>query len=1052
MRRLVKLLVVLVGLVLVPEVARAQSAITGVVRDASGAVLPGVTVEASSPALIEKVRAGVTDGQGRYSIVDLRPGVYTVTFTLTGFKSLRREGIQLPSSFTATVDAELAVGAVEETLTVTGAAPIVDVQTVTQQRTLSQEILEAIPTGRLPQSYTLLITGVTQSPENYGAGLHNAFSQGNLQFHGMGETQLLMDGFPTRHVSSTGGAQYTMNQGVVQEVVVTAGSAGADQQGGGIVSNAVPKDGGNRFSGQMYVHFANEHFVGENISAELRALGATSQSVRRQWDVNPVFGGPLVLDKVWFLASYRNTASEVDSGMPFDRYPLDWVYTPDYGRKTGSERIHDKNYSLRMTWQATRRNKFTVYYDLQPKDWYNRAIGGTAAGARASGVSGRVAPEASQFAPYVPQYIGQLLWKSPVSNRLLLEAGTSYQHTVLQMRPNDREATFGGAVSPDLFAISAQDQATSNVFRGRTEQGLWHRSRTLRSRASATYVTGSQAWKVGVDLPDAPGIRDRAVSRPGDYAVRVNQGVPNLITLWAPEVFTSRVDADLGVFTQDQWTFRRATINAGVRYDYLTSSIPAQAVPANRWLPARHFDAVDKVLGWHDVSPRLGFAYDLFGDGRTAVKVSVNRYVAAESTATTDNNNPVLTSVLSATRTWTDSNADFLPNCDFNDAAANGECGRLSDLNFGRQNPTATRYDANLLTGFTVRPYNWETGASIQHELIPGLAVQGAYFRRVFGNLRVTRNLEVGPGDFDPYCITVPTDPRLPRGGGYQQCGYYDVSPAKFGRRQSFVTFASNYGKQTQVWDGVEFNLNARLGSRQQVTAGTSTARMRTNTCLVVDTPQQLLFCDVRPPFQTQVKIMGFSALPFGLQASVVLQSLPGPELSATTYVASNAEIAPSLGRTLAAGAAATATVPLVQPGTMYGEQFNKLDLRLTKIVRLGGRRLTGSLDIFNVLNGAGVLQVNTTYGPEWLHPTSVMGARMFRLSAQIDFEEAHAGACARRSAIAHTLLARSPRSAQLRACADPRLPAARRRGATSGPCASAQARPGGGSPDLYPP
>jgi hypothetical protein len=152
-------------------------------------------------------------------------------------------------------------------------------------------------------------------------------------------------------------------------------------------------------------------------------------------------------------------------------------------------------------------------------------------------------------------------------------------------------------------------------------------------------------------------------------------------------------------------------------------------VPANRWLPVRHFDPVKKVLGWHDVSPRLGVAYDLFGNGRTAIKVSLNRYVAAESTATTDNNNPVLTSVLSATRTWDDADRDFLPDCDFSNPGITRECGRLPDLNFGGQNPTATQYDPKPLRGFGVRAYNWETGASIQHELLRGLAVQGAYFR-----------------------------------------------------------------------------------------------------------------------------------------------------------------------------------------------------------------------------------------------------------------------------------------------------------------------------------
>jgi hypothetical protein len=174
-------LLLLIGLVLVPAAARAQGSIAGVVKDASGAVLPGVTVEAASPALIEKTRSVVTDGTGQYKIVDLRPGPYTVTFTLSGFSTFKRDGIELTGSFTATVNADLRVGQLAETITVTGESPIVDVQNATQQRVLTKDVLDTIPSGRSPTSFAILVPGMTGTNDIGGSNNLNLTS---LSVHG----------------------------------------------------------------------------------------------------------------------------------------------------------------------------------------------------------------------------------------------------------------------------------------------------------------------------------------------------------------------------------------------------------------------------------------------------------------------------------------------------------------------------------------------------------------------------------------------------------------------------------------------------------------------------------------------------------------------------------------------------------------------------------------------------------------------------------------------------------------------------------------------------
>ena len=974
---------VLACLLLGPGVSFAQSGIAGVVRDTSGGVLPGVTVEAASPALIEKVRTVVTDDQGRFNIVDLRPGTYVVTFTLPGFSTVRRDGIELPSSFTATVNADLGVGILEETVTITGQAPAVDVQTTAQTRVLSKEILSSVPTGGLAQNYSILVPGVGQPDPTRAAGLHNSFVQADLTFHGARESNLTTEGFDHSHRMNDG-TQYSINQATVQEMVIATGSAGAEQQTGGLVTTVIPKEGGNQLSGQMYFHYANEGFVANNLTDEAAAFGVSPLSLRKQWDFNPAVGGPIKEDKLWFFASYRNTGAESDAGIHFDTDPLDWVYTPDLSRKTASEKIIDKNYSLRLTWQATPRNKISAYFDHQPKDWLNRLI-----------LAGNRSPEASQYAPYTPNYFGTVVWKSPFNNRFLLEAGMAYQNNTLEMRPNTREATFGGPVASDLFLTVARDLDTGITFRGPNQgYGLHGTSKMLRTRATASYVTGTHTMKAGVTLLRGTRYAD---NRPRhDYMeVRTRTGVPVSMALFAHTGGTNDVAADLGLFAQDQWVMRRLTLSLGLRYDYFNTAVPAQQVRESRFLPELNFDAVGQVYGLHDLNPRLGLSYDLFGTGRTALKATLNRYVGLIGSSGV--RNPVSTIATSATRTWTDRNGDFVPDCNFNDPQANNECGRLSDLNFGQQTPTATIYDDAVLRGFGHREFSWETSAAIQHEVVRGLGLSLGYFRRAFGNFLTTDNLLTEASDFDPYCVTFPVDSRIPGGGGSQLCGLYDVSVAKFGQRQSYVTFAKNFGDQSMVYTGLEFSVNARFPNGAQLTGGTDTSRRVDESCFVVDSPQQLLYCDIKPPFLTQIKLMGVYPLPFfGIQASGSWQQLPGPEVSAYFlsygvieggYVATNAEIAPTLGRSLSAGANGTVNLPLLAPNSEYGSRYNKVDLRVSKIFRVGGtRRVTGSLDALNVLNGAGIIAVNTRYGPNFRYPTQIMGGRQLRLSGNFEF------------------------------------------------------------------
>jgi hypothetical protein len=283
--------------VLFPAASLAQSAIAGVVRDTSGAVLPGVTVEAASPALIEKVRAAVTDNEGIYRILDLRPGIYTVTFVLTGFSTIRREGIELPAAFTATVTADLQVGAVEETITVSGAPPLVDVQNVTSQRLLSKDLLESIPAARSPQGFAALTPGITSQGISVTPGGVNEMQ---TAVHGASVSEAIwqVDGVSTAAADSVGGGNNTFRiaQVYVGELTIATGGGTAEQQFSGMVTNVIPKEGGNTFNASLYFDFADKRLSSNNLSDELRTQGFTNESlskISRLWDVSPAFGGRL---------------------------------------------------------------------------------------------------------------------------------------------------------------------------------------------------------------------------------------------------------------------------------------------------------------------------------------------------------------------------------------------------------------------------------------------------------------------------------------------------------------------------------------------------------------------------------------------------------------------------------------------------------------------------------------------------------------------------------------------------------------------------------------
>ena len=1002
------------GLLLIPSLLYAQASITGVVRDTSGAVLPGVSVEASSSALIEKVRSVATNDAGQYRIENLRPGSYTVTFALSGFSSVRREAIELSGTFVATVNAELRVGAVEETVTVTGESPVVDVQSSNRERVLTAEVINNAPVNRYPSFVAAMIPGVSNSTVDVGGNNGSPTTGGGgLTVHGSRATDLemLRNGVSISTVETGSNTQGVPNMAVFAEMAVETATVSTEERGSGVRLNFIPREGGNTFNGMLISSLANKAMAGNNFTQALRDRGLrTPNNLKSSGEVNAAYGGPILRDRLWFFGTvlYNRTQNWV-AGMFVNRNafsPTSLAYDPDPNQPAFVD-VLTRNGAGRVTWQVNRNHKVAFAYENTYTCQCSTAT--TAIVSAESGLPQRYWPNGGWNAE----------WTAPLTSRLLLE--TVVYHRFINSR---RTHPFGlpdvGDTIEDVFAynvdaiaknlIGVQDQALGITHHASTVSNMRNKSHDTPFRVALSYITGAHSYKFGIS-DNIGGKQNLVMNFDAPYWYRTNNGVPNQITMNAtPFVQLANLDADLGVYAQDRWTIRRATVSYGLRYDHFASSFPEQRIGPAPLVPNRNFTlASTDGISWHDISPRAGVAYDLFGNGKTALKGSFGKYVAGQALRGNDANvifgdglNPAQRVVTTANRSWNDANRNFRPDCDLLNFASNGECGALNNTDFGSLRPGST-YDPEILRGWGKRMYSWQFSGSVQQQVIDRMSVEVSYFRRVYGNFNVVDDRARSAGDFDAFSITAPGDQRLPEGGGYTIGGLYNVKEAMFSTpADNYITFANNYGKQTEHWDGFDVLVNVRPQNGVSLQGGLSSGRTTMDNCEVAARLPEILtglpvlndvnagvqfpaqYCRQQSPLLTQVKFLGSYDIPkIDVLISGALQSVPGPQLIAN-FVATNAAVLPSLGRPLAGGTA-NVTVNVVEPGALYGDRRNQFDLRIGKVLRFGRTRTKVNLDINNVFNANPVLTENTSFAV-FRQPASILPARIARIGVQFDF------------------------------------------------------------------
>jgi hypothetical protein len=827
------------------------------------------------------------------------------------------------------------------------------------------------------------------------------------------------------------------NDGSFEEFSFVTGADSAEVGQGGMRVNMVPRDGGNSFRGSAIMNYAGEGFQSDNCGSPgigqpcTRANLSGSKSfntnntltnvdvIQKIWDVNPSVGGPIKKNKIWFNYTFRHWgSSKTKADAYFDKNPSQFVYDPDF-TKPGVDDGHIVSNAGRISWQVSSRDKISVYHDEQKKyrnHW---------------GIASTIPPEAAAIQVTPTSRVNVTKWQRTQTNKLLLEGGFGYYNqeytelyqpavTGLDTNVWDDTAIMNSKV---YNVIDQSNNRQANAWPNPAD----HFSILRTFMGAASYVAGAHSFRGGLNWTTGDW---RLLTRwTGDVQpITYNAGRPVSATFRLPSDRKNGVDRDMGLFLQDKWSLGRVTLNLGIRYDQFIGESRESSILANRFTAATTFGAcsdgtVDpgdlctgQVQNWKDISPRVGFAMDVFGDGKTALKASWARYVAGQAIAFANQVNPIGALTATDTRPWTDLDGNGLPY----DAAGNIQLGELtnsaSTSTFGRLTVPTTQYSPDLLRGWGKRGYNNEITFAMQHQLADRISVNGGYYRRTFGNATFTDDLRYDENSYDSFCITAPSDKDLPGGGNYQVCGVRDLKPAVFALNlpaNSQIRFADDLGGVTNLYQGFDVNLESRFRNGAFLRGGIAATSRTFDNCNLAKagidaladnagTAQGLevyadgsTSCHREYGYRPDAKVSGSYTLPWAVQLAGTYQFTRGLQNGgAAPSLTANWAIPSATAATIGARAwtsVASRTVNLIREGSDYGKyNLNQLDMKLSKRFTVDKVRLRVDFDLYNVFNSSWPYTVTTAYSTAatgtWQRPTNVLQNRFFKLGANISF------------------------------------------------------------------
>ncbi len=1004
---------------LLSSTTMAQSSISGQVRDSSGAVMAGVTVEAASPALIERSRNVTTNGEGRYAIVDIRPGTYTVTFTMAGFSTSKQQ-VEVPSNVTVPVDGVMQVGAIGQVVEVQSIMATVDVDSAAHSTVLTREEMDALPTARNPQSMGSYTPGVHLNQPDVGGS--QQIEQTYMVSHGNPSYRdtYLLDGMMINTTQADGQIQIYVDNALVQEVTYQNTNVSVEVTGGGVVANFVPKEGGNTLHGNLFLGYIPGKFVGSNIDAGLLARGVTGQSaVKRLEDFDGSLGGPVKRDKLWFLLSGRKQLTYVQAANSFY-----------LNGQPGVEQSYIYSGGLRMTYQINSKNKFTAMWTRDWKTKENDVVTG--------GQTADVNPLVSSLERRPKMYyILQGRWTGTLTPKLLVQAGATYTkldyninyHSGVQQVPFS-PAWFAGAQELDQTKNARSIAGAVNTF-AKYDRFVWN--------ASGNYITGSHVVKFG--FQDNFGIAQVDNIANGDAYYNYTNGVPLSITAFnTPTYANTRLNHDLGVYGMDTWRFKRLSVTAGVRWEYLSAQVDPQSAPAGRFTGPRNFSKIDcsTIKGmscFKNWSPRIGFVYDMFGNHKTAVKAGFGKYNSPIATGVVNNFNPM--TLRSQTIQWLnrpttacqshDPTGCYPKGSGFGD----GDIGPNPNPRFGQINGVGLDPNYN-------REYQLQYNIGVQHEIRRGMTLNFTWNHGSNYQAIHVENYAVPRSAWTPVQVFSPLDGT--------PITVFNLQPSYFGLTPALHQTNAPQSLRTNVYNGYEVSVNARLPHRAFILGAWTIDRLRDRGCdmntdplsTALNDPNSLRFCDWNGslyqdlgkitgiPYRNEFKLQTNVPLKCGVEANASLYSDP---VFSTNYTVNPGGVSqagavlagqvsgfktvlwpitptaryqadcscPTPGALVDPGLTQGAeTIALIPPGSRFTPRLSQLDVGVRKIFHIREKwNLMGEAQFFNVTNSNAVLTESFTLGTSvkpYLTggpggvPTAILNPRMVRLNLQLKF------------------------------------------------------------------